>query len=146
MCFRSYLSKEISSLRIPLQKKGKLYFYFLMTRMFPELFLSLSAMYLLFLPKKEVRSSSHRRRVFLGVRTFLSLIDLRNRACISSLLRTRMRRASAWILLLIKKGKRNPPFLFSLYVEQEQQCLCYVPTVFFLFILDLNFKDYVDML
>jgi len=153
MCFRSYLSKEISSLRIPLQKKGKLYFYFLMTRMFPELFLSLSAMYLLFLPKKEVRSSSHRRRVFLGVRTFLSLIDLRNRACISSLLRTRMRRASAWILLLRgnqahqeRKAQSTFPFLIvcrtraamfmlrtdsllSIYLRLELQRLCrYVMT------------------
>ena len=75
-----------------------------MTHMFPEIFLGMSSMFLLFSPKRNPFSTSANnskvRRLILGGRTVLTLLDLRNRACVSNILRTRMRRTSRRILLL----------------------------------------------
>jgi len=113
---------------------------------FSEYFLSVRAMYLLF--SSESRDSynlSKQRRIYRRRRSFLSLLDLRNRACVTSLLRTRMARRARWILFLhastaktkdrsfrflILRSTRASMFmlrtesLLSIYLRIELQRIC----------------------
>nr|QIV68123.1 NADH dehydrogenase subunit 2 [Marsupiomonas sp. NIES 1824] len=120
--------------------------------MIPETFLSVRAMYLLFAePSRNARRAqanpSKQRSLYLAIRASLRLLDLRDRACLTRVIRRTMRRGARWILLAHrpeqerKEGKVSFSFLvtsrtrasmfmlrteslLSLYLRLELQRLC----------------------
>lgn len=103
---------------------------------FPEIFLRVRAIFLLF-KSSEVSKS---RSLFARIRRFLSLLDRRDRRCMTRILRTCIRRRARWILLqpqpnssfrfLISSSTRASMFLLrtesllSVYLRMELQRLC----------------------